>query len=436
MSTLDASIVNIALPIIRAQFKASMSMAEWVIMAYVLTIIVLLMIFGRAADIYGQKKVFMLGITIFTFSSLLCGLSQSIHQLVIFRMVQGIGAACVTANSNAIVTYAFPTHERGMALGWIGTIVSIGLSVGPVLGGLITSLFGWRYIFLFNLPLGIITILLANSYLDNSQRAQNEHFDFFGAITLTVSLIALMLALTKYHLWGATATILLIVFSGLVFLAFIKIENIIPDPMIDLRLFRNRTFSYANLSAFLNFAGRFSIVFLMPFYLVDFRKMDTAAAGLLMTPIPILFAVIAPISGSLSDRIGTRLLTTSGMMITALGFLIFSFIDESTTIAFLLLPLILIGLGGGIFSSPNVSAIMGSVTRDRLGNAGAMVALVRNVGSLVGVAWSGALFNALSGHNTNFENSIANILPAFQTSMKVAVVISLLSAFTAYKREK
>jgi MFS family permease len=216
---------------------------------------------------------------------------------------------------------------------------------------------------------------------------------------------------------------------------FLTIERTFSTPMVDLKLFKNANFSYANLSGFLNFAGRFSVVFLFPFYLLELRKMTPAHAGLLMTPIPLLFAFIAPISGSASDKIGTRSLTIAGTLITALGLAMFVFLRDDTSLFYIILSLFLMGLGGGIFSSPNSSTIMGSVPRERLGNAGAMTALMRNMGMIVGVAWSGALFSVLRGGNgIGSNNSPETIIPALQTVMKVSVVIMLLAALASFKR--
>lgn len=436
MATLDASIVNIALPVIRAEFNIDITIVEWVVVGYMLTIISLLMVFGRVADIYGQKKIFMFGIVIFTIGSTLCAFSLSITALVLFRVLQGVGAACCVANGNAIITRVFPTRERGKALGLVGTTVAIGLTSGPVLGGIITTYFGWRYIFIFNIPIGLISLLMARAFLEKTVPVKGVKFDFLGAVSLTVSFVALLLGLTKYHDLGTIHTISLICISIVFFMIFIITELKAEAPMIDLKLFADDRFSYANIAAFLNFTSRFSVIFLLPFYLVDLRGMKPSQAGLMLTPVPLLFALIAPFSGSLSDRIGTRLLTTSGMLITAAGLGMFMFIRDNSSIIFLLIPLILQGIGGGLFSSPNTSTIMGSVPRQRLGNAGAMTALVRNFGMVVGIAWSGALFMALKGYNTGFEESIHRIVPAFQAAMKVSVVLALLSAAVSFKRNE
>ena len=205
--------------------------------------------------------------------------------------------------------------------------------------------------------------------------------------------------------------------------------------MIDLNLFRDNRFLYSNLAAFFNFAGRFSLVFLFPFYLVDLRGMEPSTAGLMMTPVPLIMAVVAPYSGSLSDRIGTRLLTTSGMVVTALGFSMLFILKQNTSLIYIISALLLMGVGGGMFSSPNTSTIMGSVPKNRLGNAGGMASLVRNIGMIVGVAWSGALFHALAGSDEQFYAAESTI-PALLAVMKISVILILCAAMFSFLRKE
>lgn len=435
MATLDASIINIAIPVIRAHFAVKIIVIEWVVVAYLLTITSLLMIFGRLADLYGRKRIFIAGVIIFTAGSAFCAVSQSITALILSRILQGVGASCVTANGLPIITAVFPPQERGKALGWIGTSVAFGLSAGPVLGGVITTYLGWRYIFLINLPIGVIALFLARKFLTESERQKDTRFDFSGAVTLTIALISFLLAFTQYQNWGVTAFAGLLICSVIFTWLFITAERKSPQPMIDLNLFKDDRFTLASLAAFLNFAGRFSIVFLFPFYLVDLRGFEPAAAGLLMTPVPLCMALAAPYSGSLSDRIGTRVLTTIGMIISALGFAVFVFIDEHSTLPIMLAALILIGIGGGIFSSPNTSTIMGSVPKNRLGNAGAMANLVRNLGMIVGITWSGVLFHALT-ESGNSGMMLDKVVPAFSTAMIISALILLAAAFASFKRRE
>ena len=433
MATLDASIVNIAIPVIRAYFNVEIIVIEWVVVAYLLTITSLLMIFGRLADLYGRKKIFTLGVIVFTAGSVSCALSQSITALILSRILQGVGASCVTANGLPIITAVFPPHERGKALGWIGTTVAFGLSAGPVIGGIITAYLGWRYIFLINLPIGVAALLLARKFIRESEIYKTTRFDFGGAVFLTAALISLLLAFTQYENWGIIALLGLsgcsLVFTWL----FIMAEKKFPQPMVDLNLFKDDRFSMSSLAAFLNFTGRFSVVFLFPFYLIDLRGFATSTAGLLMTPVPLCMAIVAPYSGSLSDKIGTRFLTVLGMIVSALGFVIFAFIDEHSGLPMMIISLILIGAGGGIFSSPNTSTIMGSVPKNRLGNAGAMANLVRNLGMIAGITWSGVLFHAQTASGDS-GMILDKVVPAYSTAMIISAVLLLFAALASFRR--
>ncbi len=433
MSTLDSSIVNIALPVIRAEFQAEIVVIEWVVISYLLIITALLMIFGRLADLYGRKKIYIIGIIIFMAGSALCAISNSVVTLIISRGIQGLGASCIMANGLAIITDVFPARERGKVLGLVGTTVAFGLSSGPIIGGVITSYLGWRFIFLINLPIGAVALYLASKFLVKSTRQKKAYFDLPGAVILAVSLIAMLLAFTKYQNWGTVAFITLLGTSVIFLAVFIRIESTASHPMVALSLFKDNRFAYANLAAFLNFTGRFSVVFLFPFYLVELRGMEPSTAGLLMTPVPLLIAIIAPYSGSLSDRIGTRILTTSGMLVTTAGFILFAFLKYDTSFIYMLTALVLMGIGSGLFGSPNTSTIMGSVPKIKLGIGAAMVSLVRNLGMIIGIAWSGALFHALSGAKEHL-NSAEEFIPAFSTVMVIAIIFTFSAAVVSFKR--
>ncbi|MBC8204875.1 MFS transporter [bacterium] len=434
MCTLDASIVNIALPVIRAEFHVGITIVEWVVISYLLIITSSLMIFGRLADIAGRKLIFIIGIVIFTAGSMLCALAGDIYTLIFFRVFQGIGAACITANGSAIITEVFPAKQRGKALGMVGTTVAIGLSSGPVLGGIITDYFGWRYIFLFNLPIGVAALITAQKILRKSVRNQTVKFDFAGSALLTLILGIFLLGWAQWERWGVRTAGILSAVSIVMMVIFVKVENRSPFPAIDLRLFRDNRFTYANLAAFFNFAARFSVVFLFPFYLIDVRSFKVSTAGLMMTPVPLLMAVLALFAGALSDKIGTRYLTASGMLLITISLGMLAFVDPYTSIVYILTSLTISGIGCGLFGAPNTSTIMGSVPRRHLGIAGGMISLVRNLGMIIGVAWSGAMFAAMKGHGAEGVHEVDKIVPAFQACMKIAVVIAMLGVIASFKR--
>jgi EmrB/QacA subfamily drug resistance transporter len=332
----------------------------------------------------------------------------------------------------AIITDIFPPHRRGHALGISVTTVAMGLSAGPVLGGLITHYWGWRFIFLVNLPIGLIALLSAQKFLPEGERHQDTRFDFVGAGIYTLALTLFLLAFTQYEKWGISSSGVLLLSSLALFVLFFKVESKAVAPMVDIALFRERRFLYGNLSGLLNFTGRFSVVFLMPFYLIELRMMKTSQVGFLMTPVPLMFAVVAPIMGALSDKFGSRPFTVAGMLLTTLGTALLIFLREDSSIVFLVLALAITGIGGGMFGAPNSNIIMGSVPRERLGNASAMITLARNLGTIVSVAWTGALFEEIRGHPADPLLATDKIIPGFHACMQVAIAITLLAALSAY----
>ncbi|MBS7612348.1 MFS transporter [Candidatus Bathyarchaeota archaeon] len=301
MTPLDSSIVSIALPTIASDLRIDFTMVIWVPTAYLLCLTVLLTSFGRLADIKGRKPLFILGFTIFTIASLLSSVSQNGIQLIIFRAIQGAGAALISANSPAIVTDVFPSNERGKALGVNTMAVYVGLSVGPTLGGLLVQSLGWRSIFYINLPIGIFVITLSLLKLKESTVLKSQQkFDLMGAGTLSIGLTMLLLALTFGGSYGWRTPFILSLFaaSGVFLIVFIFLEKrMAEDAVLDVSLFiRNRLFAAANLSALLNYTSYFAVSFLMSFYLQRVLGYSPTQAGLLLLPMPLTMAVLAPIS--------------------------------------------------------------------------------------------------------------------------------------------
>ena len=401
MATLDGSIVNISLPKIQQAFGVNLSAIEWIVVAYLLVVGALLLPFGRLGDIIGYKRVYLLGFTLFAGASALCGSSNSVWILVGFRALQGIGAAMLQAMGPAIVTNTFGARERGTALGLNSISVSIGLSIGPALGGLLTEFGSWRWIFYVNVPVGIFAILWAWKILGNERGAVRQKFDFQGAILSSGGLFALLLALIQGASWGwASPAILgLIAMSLLLILAFVYLELQSSQPMLDLRLFKIRPFSAGNVSVLIAFAGLFIATFLMPFFLEQGQGFSPLKAGLLLTPIPLTTMVFAPFAGIFSDRIGTRIPATIGIGTMALGLFTLTQLHASSSYWDLIWRLMIIGVGQGLFNSPNSSAILGSVPRNRLGVASGTLAEMRINGQVLGIAAGGAIIaNRMTGH--------------------------------------
>ncbi len=396
MATLDGSIVNISLPKIQDAFGIDLPTVELVVVAYLIVLGSVLLPFGRLGEVLTFKAVYLAGFATFTAASVLCGASPSAGALIAFRVIQGVGAGMLSAMGPAIVARTFGPGERGRALGINAISVSLGLTLGPVLGGVLTQLATWRAVFLVNLPVGIFAIIWAMRTLPAEEPARGQRFDIPGALLSAGALFTLLLALVEGQDWGWTSPIVLALFLAFAILlvAFIWVESHTAQPMVDLRLFRIRAFAAGNASVVIVFIGLFTATFLLPFLLEDVSGMQPLEAGLLLTPIPLVTAVIAPFSGSLSDRIGSRLPASVGVAILAIGLLSLVTLPAGFAPIDLVWRLALIGVGQGLFMSPNSSAVLGSVPRARLGTASGTLAQMRIDGQAFGIALSGAIVAA------------------------------------------
>ena len=396
MTPLDSSIVGIALPSIASSLHIDFATVIWVPTAYLLFLSVLLLSFGRLADIKGRRMPFIAGFALFTTASVLCATSQTGAQLILFRSIQGMSAALIAATSPAIVTDVFPSRERGKALGVNTMAVYVGLSVGPTLGGFLVQSLGWRWIFFINLPIGIFVITMSLLMLKESGTPnRSERFDVLGAGTFSASLTALLLALTLGPSYGWTAFSIasLFLISVVLFILFVVIEGRMSQKaMLDISLFlRNRLFAAANLSAFLNYTSYFGVGFLMSFYLQRVIGLGPAEAGLILLSMPLVMAFLSPASGWLSDRFGSRLLSSAGMALMCLGLFMFSTLSVDSSRLDVIVRLLVLGVGMGVFSSPNTSAVMGSVEKNRLGVAAGTLATMRFMGQSMSLAVMGAV---------------------------------------------
>ena len=400
MATLDASIVNISLPAIAHRFGVSLNgVIEWVVIAYLLAVATLLLTTGRLADMIGHKPIWVAGLATFTVGSALCGAAPSLEALVGFRAFQGVGGAFLMAISPAMLTVAFPPQERGRALGLNAVIVALGVSTGPTLGGLLTHAFTWRAIFYVNVPIGLIGIVATMRLLRRRTPPGRGRFDPAGAALLALGLGGITVGLSFGEAWGwGSPALLTTLATGLAaMIALVYAERRLTDPILDLALLRNRLFAAANVSLVLSFLALFTVSFLLPFYLEELRNFTTLKAGLLLTPLPLTIACIAPFSGSLADRIGTRWLASVGLAIACAGLLLIATLTATTPLWRVIATLVLTGIGQGLFQSPNNSALMGAAPRHRQGVAAGMLATGRVVGQSVSVALAGAIFIALGG---------------------------------------
>jgi len=430
MSALDGSVVNTILPVVQQAFKSDIATVEWAITIYLLVVSGLLLTFGRLGDMRGHKLMYIAGFAIFVASSALCGLAGSPGILIVFRAIQASGAAMLYANSPAILTKSFPASQRGRALGLQATMTYLGLTVGPSLGGFLAEKFSWRAVFYINVPVGLIAMLLSLYFIRKDQGEESgARFDLVGALLFMSGLVTLLLGLNQGQDWGWGSFPVIGLFAGaLVLLAlFVRRENRIENPMLDLSLFKQRIFSAATTSAVFNYVVLYSTLFLMPYYLIQGRGLDPAQAGLLLTAQPLVMAISAPISGILSDKIGSRLPATLGMFILGIGMALLSHLGPNTSQGYIILGLAVSGLGTGIFISPNTSALMGSAPRNRQGIASGVLATARNMGMALGVGLAGAILTtAMAGSSSSALYEGVNI--GFYMAMGMALLSCLASA--------
>jgi EmrB/QacA subfamily drug resistance transporter len=398
MSALDGSVVNAILPVVRDRLRADVATVEWVVTVYLLVVSGLLLGFGRLGDARGHRTVYLWGVAGFVASSALCGLSPSAEWLIGFRAWQAISASMQFANSPAILTKTFPPHQRGQALGLQATMTYLGLTVGPSLGGFLAEHWSWRAVFYINVPVGAVAFFLSARYvIPDAPEHVEQGFDWAGAATFFAGLLALLLGLNQGHAWGWSSPVILgLLFASAVLLAlFLRIERRVPRPMLDLTLFARPAFAGATASAVINYVCVYGILFLVPFYLIEGRSLSPARAGLLLTAQPLVMMFVAPLAGTLSDRIGTRIPAMAGMATLALGLFLLSRLDAGTPLGRVAADLAVCGLGTGIFIAPNNSGLMGAAPRDRQGIAAGVLATARNAGMVLGVGLAGAILTTV-----------------------------------------
>ncbi|MCJ8143766.1 DHA2 family efflux MFS transporter permease subunit [Ancylobacter sp. A5.8] len=398
MGQLDASITQLVLPALEASFDSSVDVVSWVAVVYLVTAAATLPLFGRLADLYGRKLLYTFGFLVFVLGSGLCGFATSLEALIAARALQSIGSAMLTANSVAIVVSIASHSNRGKALGIQAAMQAVGLCAGPTLGGLILSALDWRWVFWVNVPVGLIGAAISWFVLPVTTLPERRgRFDGFGAVLLVPGLGALMLAVNQAGSWGPASPAILASAGAAVLLLglFVWHEGRTREPLVSLALFRRPAFSLGNAASLLANAILFALFFLMPFAYQRVFHQDVLAAGLYLTAIPIALALLAPLSGALSDRMGYRALCTAGMLVAAAGLMLLHSLLASpeASVAMITLALALIGVGQGLFFAPNNNAIMGSATSDETGEAGGVMNVTRNIGTSLGIAVAAALLS-------------------------------------------
>jgi len=382
LTPFDLSAINIALPTIASEFSIDAVTIGWISSAYLLASAVFLVPFGRIADIHGRKKIFSAGLMIFTIASFVIVFSVSPPMIIFLRIVQGMGAALIFGTAVAILTSVTPPHERGKALGIYTTAVYLGLSMGPFLGGFLVTSFGWRSIFLVNVPLGILILAIIRTKLVGEWAdARGESFDISGALLYGFALVCVMYG---FSILPDVSGLVLVVGGTLGLAAFVWWEHHTPSPLINLSLFlKNRVFAFSNLAALINYSATFSVTFFLSFYLQYIKLLSPAVAGTILVTQPVVQAVFSSYAGRLSDRIEPGRIASAGMAITAGGLFLLSLLSADTSLTYLIGTLILLGLGFAFFSSPNTNAIMSSVIKPYYGVASGTLGTMRLVGQML-----------------------------------------------------
>lgn len=388
MATLDSSIVNVALPQMARAMNVDTSQIQLVVTSYLIVIVGIILIFGKLGDMLGKTRIFIFGIALFTLGSLLCGITSSFPVLIGARIVQAVGAAATMANNQGIITQVFPATERGRALGFVGTAVALGSLVGPGLGGIIVGTSSWEYIFLINVPVGVVVLFLAIKLLPRSTKKITGRLDMLGAGLFMLSIVPLFVALGQLQSLGFANPLILTGFSVSIgsFIAFIRVEQKRKNPLLPLDIFKNKLFSLSIFCAFITFVGLFCNNIIQPFYLQDVMIYSPEQAGLMMMIFPLILTVVSPLSGHLSDKIGSELLTFIGLLLISLGLFLMSTLTEQSNLVTMVVFIVVLSVGMGLFQSPNNSLIMSTVGRHQLGIAGSVNALVRNMGMVCGIA--------------------------------------------------
>ncbi|WP_029687523.1 MFS transporter [Thermoanaerobacter sp. A7A] len=435
MGPIDGSVVNIAMPEFTKIFHTNITTVSWVSMTYLLVLSSLMMTFGRLGDMLGYKKLYQYGLLIFSLSSAILSLSVNIYMLIIMRAFQAIGAGMLMSMSPAIITSVFPPNERGKSLGINAMSVSIGLAVGPTLGGFLLKYLGWQSIFYINIPIGIIGYIWAHIVVPDNPGVP-EKFDPYGSISLFVFLASLLLFISKGGTWGWTssATIISLLTSIAFLIIFIITENKVKFPMFDFSLLKIRSFTFGNISTLLNFMAQYTMTFLTPF-LLQHLGFTTEKAGIIMTSFPLFMFIVAPLSGILSDRYGAQILSTIGSLISAAAIFSMVTLTMKSTMLDIMARLALFGVGNAIFQTPNNSAVMGSAPKNRLGVASAFLATMRNIGMVMGIAVGSAIFtNRLKAYQVIKYPYNAAFMSAIKDAYIAAGIFSLICAFTSLVR--
>lgn len=434
-TALSMSVLNAILPLIADAFHTDISAVEWIITAFLLLQSGLLLTFGRLGDMIGHRRVYLAGLIVFIVSLVLCAIAPSIPLLIGARLLQAVGAAMFIANSSPILTVFFPPSQRGQVLGIQATTVYLGLAAGAPLGGLMAGIFGWQAVFMLPIPFAVLAVAMSWVVLRvDTPIGRNEKFDLVGATVYLVGLILLLLGLNRGRFWGWTSELTIgVLLAGLLTLvAFVFHERRTPSPMLDLSLFKQRAFTSPVISSMMNYSASSGTTFLLPFALIQGRDLSPFEVGLVLTSQPIIMAIMATVSGGLSDKIGSRIPATAGMAILSIGLFTLSRMELDTPLWVLSAILAVVGLGIGLFTSPNNSSVLGAVGPQRRGVASGILSTARTLGNVLGIGLCGAVYaTALSLSGSSGPIAVVN---ATSYGMLFASGLAAVGAITSATR--
>jgi EmrB/QacA subfamily drug resistance transporter len=433
MIMLDNTVVNVALPSIQKSLGLQVSELEWVVAGYALTFGAFMLTGGKLADLFGRRRIFVTGLVVFTAASLACGLATGPNMLIGARVIQGLGAAMMNPATLSIITVTFPPRERGMAIGiWAG-VSALALAIGPLTGGVISEYVNWNWIFFINVPIGLIAIAFAFAFIKESKDTSLEQRpDIPGLVSSAIGLFALSYGLIEANNygWGSTRILVSFAIAAVALVAFVLLELHQRLPMLDLSLFKNKTFSGANTVMLLVGLAMFGVFFFVSLFVQQVLGYSPTQAGAAFLPWTLLIVVLAPQSGRISDRVGARWLVTSGMIVLAGSLFLFSRMGAGSDFWTLLPAMILGGIGMGVMMAPVTATAMGSVPRDKAGVGSAVLNSMRQVGGSLGIAVMGAIVAQAVTNNPGVSKQ-SQFLTGFHHALEVATVIALFGAVIA-----
>jgi EmrB/QacA subfamily drug resistance transporter len=429
------SSVNVALPAIQEELQMDAVQLSWIATAYLLAVAVGLVPAGKIADIYGRKKIFAMGLAVYTIGSGAAVFASAATFLIATRILQGFGASMFVSTGMAILTSIFPGKDRGRVIGYYVAAVYIGLSAGPFFGGLLTQYFGWRSIFMVMLPLGTLSLLLTLHYLKGEWLGEKgQQFDLFASLLYMCTILCLVYGATRLpQFLGIT----LLLAGGVLFAFFVRHQLSARFPVFDVQLFTtNKTFAYSSLAALLNYSATFAVTFLLSLYLQYIKGMTAQTAGIALMSQPVMMALLSPVAGRLSDRIEPRLLASAGMAVTVCGVSFFSLLHPDTHIFAIIANLVLLGCGFALFSSPNMSAIMGVVRKEDYGLASGVVATMRLLGQMFSMAMATVVLALIVGRQPITPENHSLFLNSLHIIFTISAVLCVCGVYFSWFRGK